>query len=224
MALTSVTVAPAWALAETVAVLDATIDGVPPEGRERLQGNLEDGLRGVGFTIVPHETVAERLAQANAAAGCAFGPCLRAVGLALGVQLVLVVRIVADGPSFSFVLTLVDTQSGTPRAQVTDACAVCTFDEAMGATTLAVVDLATRYRERVDTEAEAPLPGGAGRASEQRRRHRLPAWIMSGGAIIAAGVATVLFTRDDGHDGAGWAAAGAAGGLAIGAGLLLTFD
>jgi hypothetical protein len=208
------------ARAETVAVLDTVIDGVPPEGRSRLESNLEEGLRGVGFSIVPTTEVRGRLAKHNAVAGCTFGPCLRGVGKALGVELVLVVRIVADGPSFSFVLTLLDTHTGAPVAQVSDACAVCTFDEAMGAATLAVVDLATRYRDKMDAEPAKVV----GSATEKRRGTKKAAWWLTGAAVVAGGTAAYLLGARDDLDEVGWGAAGAAGGLLLGGVVMFALD
>jgi hypothetical protein len=203
------------ARAETVAVLDTVIDGVPPEGRDRLLANLEEGLEAGGFTILPHTEVRERLAKANAPSGCSFGPCLRAVGQALGVELVLVVRIVADGPSFSFVLTLVDTKSGAPVAQVSDSCAVCTYDEATSATTLAVVDLGHRYQEITHPDEPPAKP------HPPHKRHAA-AWWMTGAAVVVGGAAAYILAGRSDLRPEGYGAAGAAGGLLIGGVVLFT--
>ena len=200
--------------AESVAVIDSNIDGVPASAKPGFELNLEDSLRGAGFTVLPQVTVKNLLLKSDATAGCSFGPCLRSVGKALGVELALVVRISADGPSFTFVLTLVDTNSGAPVAQVSDTCAVCTFDEASSAATIAVVDLGMKYREARDQATAVAKVVERDRLRHQRVKP--VTWLMSGLAVIAAGSAAyVLFFRD-GSDTWGYAAAGGAAGLAIG--------
>jgi hypothetical protein len=197
----------------SVAVLDSIIDGVPASARPAFEQNLEDSLRGAGFTVLPKATVKGLLLKSDAPPGCSFGPCLRAVGKALDVELALVVRISADGPSFTFVLTLVDTQSGAPVAQVSDTCAVCTFDEASSAATLAIVDLGMRYRE--NTEAAGLAEDAAARKRKREGRH-LSTWVMAGMTVLASGAAVYLLVARDDADAAGWAAVGGAAGLAVG--------
>jgi hypothetical protein len=205
--------AAAPAQAESVAIVQMDIEGVPPEGRDRLGETLEEGLASADFTVVRGEAVKEKLIKHNVVAGCSFGPCLRAVGQALGVELVLVARVVAEGPSFSIVLTLVETENGTPVAQVSDSCAVCTFDEAISAATLAVIDLAARYRNHMEDLAAAARPVAP--ASAGKGRVRKVAWWMSGIALVAGGAAGYLLTQRDDLDEVGWGAAGAAGAFAV---------
>ena len=206
-------VPPEGGTAESVAVLDSIIDGVPASARPSFEQNLEDSLRGAGFTVLPKATVKNLLLKSDAPPGCSFGPCLRAVGKALDVELALVVRISADGPSFTFVLTLVDTASGAPVAQVSDTCAVCTFDEASSAATLAIVDLGMRYRDNRDRSVLAENA-----AARERKRERLHAstWVMAGLTLVVGGTAAYLLLARDDSDAAGWAAVGGATGLAIG--------
>jgi hypothetical protein len=211
----------AVARAESVAVLEAIIDGVPPEARTQLEASLEEGLKGAGFTVVPREVVKDKLVKKEATEGCSFGPCLRAVGKALGVELVLVARITAEGPSFTFVLTLVDTTTGAPVAQVADTCAVCTFDEAMSAATLAVVDLGSRYRSAQDEAAAVP----PARAPRKQRTVRNTGWWLAGVAALAGGAATYMLSSRDDMDEWGYGAAGAGGALGVtGAVLLIVGD
>jgi hypothetical protein len=199
--------------AESVAVLDSIIDGVPASARPSFEQNLEDSLRGAGFTVLPKATVKNLLLKSDAPPGCSFGPCLRAVGKALDVELALVVRISADGPSFTFVLTLVDTQTGAPVAQVSDTCAVCTFDEASSAATLAIVDLGMRYRDSRDRSELAEKS-----AARERKRESLHAstWVMAGLTLVVGGTAAYLLIARDDTEAAGWTAVGGAVGLAIG--------
>jgi len=206
---------PGGGRAETVAVLDSIIDGVPASARPDFQQNLEESLRGAGFTVLPQVTVRNLLLKSDATAGCSFGPCLRSVGQALGVELALVVRISADGPSFTFVLTLVDTQSGAPVAQVSDTCAVCTFDEASSAATLAVVDLGMKYREARDQAVEVARV--VERERDKRSRVRAATWVLGGLAAVAGGTAAYLLLGRDDADKYGWASIGGAVGLTIGA-------
>jgi hypothetical protein len=204
------------ARAETVAVLDSVFDGVPNAARADFEANLEESLRGAGFTVMPKDAVKGLIVKGDVTAGCSFGPCLRAVGKALAVELALVARITADGPSFSFVLTLVDTASGVPVAQVSDTCAVCTFDEASAAATLAVVDLGMRYQE---------WKSGARAATDKRepgaKKSRRRTWILGGLTVVAGGVAAyLLLGRDDAED---WGAAAAGGATGLALGTLFTF-
>jgi hypothetical protein len=204
------------ARAETVAVLDSVFDGVPGNARADFEANLEESLRGAGFTVLPKETVKGLLVKSDAVAGCAFGPCLKAVGKALGVELALVSRISADGASFSFVLTLVDTATGVPVAQVSDTCAVCTFDEASSAATLAVVDLGTRYQEWRGGKSEPASP------MKEPAKGRQHTWILGGLTVVAGGLAAyLLVSGSDDVENWGFAAAGGATGLALGT--LFTF-
>jgi hypothetical protein len=205
---------PGGGRAETVAVLDSIIDGVPASARPGFQLNLEESLRGAGFTVLPQATVRNLLLKSDATAGCSFGPCLRAVGKALGVELALVVRISADGPSFTFVLTLVDTRSGAPVAQVSDTCAVCTFDEASSAATIAVVDLGMKYRDARD---EAVTAARLVEHDQHRRRQRhIATWVLAGLTVAAGGAATYVLAARDDHRSLGWGLAGGAAGLAAG--------
>jgi hypothetical protein len=205
------------ARAETVAVLDSVFDGVTNVARADFEANLEESLRGAGFSVLPKDAVKGLIIKGDVTAGCAFGPCLRAVGEALGVELALVARITADGPSFSFVLTLVDTASGVPVAQVSDTCAVCTFDEASAAATLAVVDLGMRYQEWKQQSA-APAPTVAEKPSGKSRKKT---WILGSLALIAGGSAAyLLLARDDADD---WGAAVAGGATGLALGTILTF-
>jgi hypothetical protein len=200
--------------AESVAVIDSIIQGVPTSAKPGFEQNLEESLRGAGFTVLPEATVKNLKLKSEAPAGCSFGPCLRAVGKALGVELALVVRISAEGPSFTFVLTLVDTSTGAPVAQVSDSCAVCTFDEASSAATLAIVDLGMKYREA--REAEVGVAKVVGREQQRGRDRHTAAYVLGGLALAAGGAAAYLLLARDDFEALGWAGVGGAAGLALG--------
>lgn len=203
-----------------VAVLAVETEGVPEDARASFAASLEDGLRGAGFEVVPHARVEDAIDSGALPVGCVFGPCLRDAAKALGAELVLVARVTASGPSFTFVLSLVSTTTGAPVAQVSDACAVCTFDEASSAATLAAVELAAQAQGTLPAKGiEAPGRGDGGPAPRRPSgRARRLAWWMTGVGTAAIVVGAFLVGAD--RDEAGWATLGAGGGLGV-AGLTL---
>lgn len=185
-------------------MLDVTMDGVPRDAQARFETSLEEGLRGAGLEVLPRARVAEAVERGDTPPGCTFGDCLKAVGKTLATRLALVARVTARGPSFTFVLTLVDMGTGYPVSQVSDTCAVCTFDEAIAAATLAVVELATA------APPASPPPGDGARRARSTRR---TAWWMTGLAVVGVAVGAYLVSTDE--DQAGWASIGAGGGFGI---------
>lgn len=205
--------------AEPVGILDVIVDGVPPDAQVRFEEGIEEGLRGAGVDVVPKGAVAAALAKVDVPEGCSFGPCLRAVGKALAVKQVLAARITAVGPSFSFILTFVDTASGAPTSQVADGCAVCTLDEALASVTLAVVSLATGAG---DTVVTTPLRRTSATQRPAARRSSAPAaWWMAGFAVASAITGAGLASTGDAP---AWAFFGLAGGLAAGGVTLFALD
>ncbi|MFH0902533.1 MAG: hypothetical protein V2A73_18035 [Pseudomonadota bacterium] len=200
--------------AERIGLIDVVVTGVAPEVQARFENSLEEGLHGAGFEVVPRSEVLDELVKRDAPEGCSFGPCLSAVGEKIGVRVVLVARISAEGPSYAFVLTLVDTHTGTPISQLADNCPVCTLNEALASSTLSVVSLATRT-------GPATSVAGVGWVSLASKERGCPntvaRWTASFGvaAVILGGI---LLTMD--HDVAAASSLGAGGGLGI-AGLSL---
>jgi hypothetical protein len=200
-----------------VGVLEVIVEGVPPDAQTRFQEGLEEGLRGAGVDVVPRGAVAAALTKVDVPYGCTLGPCLRAIGKALAVQKVLVARVTAVGPSFTFVLTFLDTARGAPVAQVSDSCAVCTLDEALASATLAVVSLATGAGDIVAT---TPVPARVTRVSGTTPLKTV-AWWLTGLAVASATTGAALLSVGDAP---AWACFGLAGGLSAGGLTIFLFD
>jgi hypothetical protein len=126
------------------------------------------------------------------------------------VDLAVSIRVVADGQTYSYTLTLTDMKTGLPTAQVVDGCDVCTVDEAERALTLAVVGLGVRYREVRDS--------GGPRVPTTSRPLRTRTWVLIGSALVLAAAGVILVADgDDTGEEWGWASLGTASGLVVGA-------
>jgi hypothetical protein len=200
---------------DRVAVLDLITDGVAADVREQFETVMEEALRKAGHEVVSHAAVAEAIAKAdNLSDACSFGPCVTPIGRALRAKRLLDARINGVGNSYTFVLTLLETERGTPAAQVTGSCPVCTLAEA-----LTKVQASMTLLER--PSAAEPLPLVTREAPRSRRSRAPGAWLLAAGVVAAgAGAAIVGFTR---HDEPGWAAMGAGGALAL-TGIVMLFD
>ncbi|MBI4508511.1 MAG: hypothetical protein HY698_02665 [Deltaproteobacteria bacterium] len=202
---------PGLVAAERIAVLDMVASGIPDDSRGRFEVSFEEGLRGAGFEVVERADVLAKVVRSDAPEGCTFGPCLAAVGSALGVDLVLVARVAAQGPSYSFVLTIVETKTGVPKVQVADSCAVCTLDEALAASMLAVISLGT------GTGGAKLVEPAGGRCG--LRPSRSGAWFVTGVAVASSVFGLLLASTE--RESAGWAAMGFGVGLGLLGGTLL---
>jgi hypothetical protein len=161
------------------------------------------------------------------------------VGHALGVQGVVVARISATGSSYDVAVTLLDVRVGSPRAQVTDGCAVCTLDEAVAmvagaarSVTISVGNLATW--NGADPNAVDPLatPDSNDRGVLSRymlRGRRLHAvrmaTLVTGAVFIATGGALLGLNglcRDSSEEGCQVRTTGLAGTILLSTGVGLT--
>ena len=205
----SLTLAPTVVRAgEKVAVLDLTTEGIDADAATRFEVTLEDGLRAAGYDVVPRKQVTDLLAKRDLPDGCTFGPCLIAIGDAIGVSRVLVARVSAAGPSYTFLLTLVSAKTGAPVAQVADSCSVCTVDEAQSQMTLSIVSLGTGPSAPVIVQPVQVR----GDHHIRNRLHR-DAWWLSGAALVGLTAGGLLLALD--QIPLGCTAFGAGAGLGI---------
>jgi hypothetical protein len=172
-----------------VAILDFVADGVSADVHAQFETTIEEQLRSAGYTVVTHAATAETIGKRDLQEGCSFGPCVSAIGKALDVERLLDVRIGAEGQSYSYVVSMIDTR-GVPVAQVADACAVCTVAEAMNKVGVAVGALEGR-----------PVPYGLDaapvtRPSQPTRSKLVPALLVAAGAAMTGGGAALVATTD----------------------------
>jgi hypothetical protein len=207
-----------------IGVLRIDTTGVSDAAEVRFEQGVADGLAGAGFRVMDRASVDKALiASTGYVAGCSFGPCLRAVRDATGVETVLVARIEGVGRTYSFVVSLMDTRSGQLLSQVAQNCSVCTVEDAITTATLSAVELVLGVdAERTPRAAaapkrppppSAPRPGG--------RALRAAGWtgLVLGVAAMAGGV--LVYDKQDRRWGAGIGGAGLAAATAGGVMLLL---
>ena len=134
-----------WAVplhaAERVAVLDLRFVDVPPALQQQSDERLRAVLQNLGYVVLSAEEVKRRLEEGGVPPGCTIGPCLVNVGRLLKVERVVVGGVSAMGSSYDLTLTFLETFSGTPLAQVTRRCDVCTFAEIGRAVAVAGAEL-----------------------------------------------------------------------------------
>jgi hypothetical protein len=185
---------------DTIGVLEVETEGVSETAGERFEESVEGTLSDVGLRVVRSAAVRDKLAAGDYVTGCTFGPCLSEVRRLTGLSRVMVARIRGVGQSYSVVVSIVDTGTGTLVSQVAQSCPVCTFDEAVSTATLAVVEAITK-------PPSSPKP-----ADRKKKLARRTGW-----AFIAVGAAALtggLLLASNDSDGAG-VVAGGGGGLAL---------
>jgi hypothetical protein len=89
----------------------------------RLTLQIEQGLAAAGYDVVPNTTVRARLDGSLAA--CRDGACLRDVGQALDVQVIVVASITWRGESKVIAMRLHDARTGERLAELGDVCDLC---------------------------------------------------------------------------------------------------
>ncbi|MCP4449296.1 MAG: hypothetical protein GY811_28780 [Myxococcales bacterium] len=214
---------PGFARAEEglVGILSIDTSGVSDATAEQFEAQVEQALEGVGRHSVDRKALRERLQGSEFMEGCYFGPCLTALRVASGVPLVLVARIQGEGSSYSFVITLVDTNTGMFTAQVAQSCAVCTVDEAIMTATLATIALLSSDDPSGEmgnamvagtSKAGAKTPGKDNAKSSSIGPVRTAGWLFLGIGIAAAAAGGYLLLDDERRD---LAIAGVASGSAL---------
>jgi hypothetical protein len=210
---------------EIVGILHFEADGISETVAQRFEQSIEAGLADNGFKVAPRKRLLELLGRSSYVAGCRFGPCLEEVYRNTDIRLVLVGRVTAVGPSYTVLMTLLDTRVGRPTSQVVDRCEVCTVEEAMTGATLAVVELVTGAGTAVVDPALGPtsrdkipdfraqLAARRNELADRRRRLRRAALFFVGAAALAGGAGGYLIATD--RDQRGLPAVGAAGAFAV---------
>jgi len=203
-----------------VGLLEVATQGVSDTTGDKFEESMERALAAVNVPVVRSKLVRDKLAQSDYVHGCSFGPCLRAVGRATGLERLLVARIEGAGKSYSVVVSLVETKEGRLVSQVAQSCPVCTVDEAITTATRAVVELITRREGEARAEQEVvSVPDDQARIA-RKKRHVRNLGILFTSVGAAALVGGILLAADD-SDGAGAMVGGGAGMAATGLGTLL---
>jgi len=218
---------------DVVGVLHVSTVGVSERAAEEFERSLEEGLKLHGFRVDNRAKIQEYLVDSAFIAGCLFGPCLRTIWQVTKarVPLVLVARIEGQGSSYRFLISLLDTATGAPTAQIPTKCTVCTVEEAIAAATLAVVELVAGTgdarvldprgatgKAQSDKEAE----GSRSRAERGQSLRRVAYLLWGAGAATGAAAAALL--SGDSSRNTGWALAGTGAGLVIGGTTLFLFS
>lgn len=217
-----------------IGILDLQVVGVSATAAARFETSIEEGLTGSGFKVSPRKRLLALLSQSSYVPGCLFGPCLEEIHRNTQVRLVLVAQITSVGPSYEYVVSLLDTRIGRPTSQVTDQCEVCTLEEAIASTTLAVIELVIGSGDSVvdpvlgPTGTEEPpdlrgqLEASRREVSANQQRLRRAALFFVGAAVLAGGAGAYFLTRDE--TARGYLALGAGGAFAIASGTLLVLS
>jgi len=217
--------------ADRIGVLEVATYGVSVAAGDKFEQSVEETLTGVGFRVVRSKVVQQQLAGSNYVAGCTFGPCLKEVRTRTGLRRVLVARIQGAGQTYNVIVSLVDTESGQLVSQVAVPCPVCTVEDAISTSTLAVVELLTKKSGAGSGSGgggEAALGGGAAlggaahggrelaslseRLERRRRDARRTGWIFVAGGAVGVALGGGLLAADQTNP--GMTSLGLGGGLA----------
>jgi hypothetical protein len=200
---------------QIVGILEVRVDGVSSTAAEKFETSIEEGLGSTDYWVATRKRMREILHRSSWSEGCLFGPCLAEVKKQTGASLVVVAYFEAVGSSYRFVVTLVDTATGVPTAQVADHCDVCTLTEALDSAALATIGLVHGANEPGALPVR-PITGPRTTApptEHHGRTLRRTALLLLGGAAIAGGSAAYFMHADKRE--LGYSAAGAAGGLGV---------
>jgi hypothetical protein len=196
---------------DVVGILSLEADGVSPTAAEKLEAGIEEGIAGTSSDehprVATRQRLTEMLAHSKFDPGCRFGPCLEEIYKNTKVRMVLVGRIASSGPSYNFLVSLMDTRSGLLMSQVTTRCAVCTLDEAIASATLATIELITRAENGDEdpeagaatavTPAVAELAALQKQTASRRRSIRRTGLFFLSAALLAAGAGAYFAATDD---------------------------
>jgi hypothetical protein len=199
---------------ERIGVLSVETAGVSRAAAQKFERGLEEALTGAGFHVTGRTELRQALVSADYVVGCTFGPCLQKMYERTGLRYALVASIRGKGPSYSFVVTLLDTLGGAPTSQVAERCSVCTVEEAISTATLAVIGLVTgtgsaevRNPGVGPVASAAPPPPRdelltvklrwAGTRTRTARRSLVrTAWVFVGAAFVGGAAAAALVSID----------------------------
>jgi hypothetical protein len=141
-----------------VGVLDVRTVGLGAAVRDALTKQVSDQLAAAGYMVVVPERMREAMSSTAWNSACLIGPCLADLDRQASVGRVLEIGLVSVGANHDYVVSLIDTARGVLIEQVQRTCSVCTTEEAMAATTAAVVELVTGVKAPVSVHARrSPL-------------------------------------------------------------------
>lgn len=213
----------------TVGILDVRVDGVADDVRAQFEKGLERQLDTAHFWISTRTQMRERMKFSTKwTEGCLVGACLAEVKVQTSADLVLLAALSGSGTSFGYAITLVRTDTGKVLAQEVSRCDVCTVNEAMAEATLTTVKLLNNVPDMLPDEAGdqgAAIDVAVAPVKQQlasaylHDRHVGAALALVGLATAGAGIAIYVAADKP----AGWAIAGAGGGLAAAGVVVLTF-
>lgn len=200
---------------DLIGLLDVRVEGVSDTAAELFAKQIEESLGIAGMQVASRARLREILAGSPWNAACLAGDCLRALKTHAGVSTVIEAGLVSIGPSYHYVITILDTETGEIEHQVARKCDVCTTDEAFTNAALDVVEL---IQQREDHSGN-PLPTAAGGERPRsapgagRGKVRRTAIFLIGAAVVAGAGGAYLMSRDE--DRVGAAALGAGGAFAV---------
>ena len=187
---------PAPAATDLIGLLEVRVEGVSDAAATMFAQQIAESLGIAGYKVASATRLREFLTTSPWNAACLVGDCLAVLKTHAGVDRVVEARMVSTGPSYHYVITLLDTGSGAVITQKADRCEVCTTEEAFAEAGLAVVGLLHG------------LDGDRTRSTTLRLGVALVT-----AAVVAGGASAILYSSDD--DSAGAVAAGAAGAFAV---------
>ena len=203
-----------------VGLLEVATEGVSDTTGDKFEESIERALAAVNVPVMRSKVVRDKLAASDFVHGCSFGPCLRAVGRATGLDRLLVARIAGAGQSYSVVVSLIETEDGRLVSQVAQSCPVCTVDEAIATSTRAVVELITRREGEARSGKEVvSVPDDPERIA-RKKRHVRNLGILFTSVGAAALIGGIILAADD-SGGAAAMVGGGAGMASAGLGTLL---
>src|SRR5262249_47773143 len=101
-----------WAK-KRIAILDLVTDRPSRYVRAEFAATIGEQLRTRVYEVVGHTATLELIAKRDDLFdGCTFGPCVKAIGHALGVERLVDVRAAAEGASYTFVISMVGAADG----------------------------------------------------------------------------------------------------------------
>ena len=202
---------------DVIGLLDVRVEGLSTDATVAFTRKIEEGLEMSGLKVASRERLRAYLAGTPWNSACLLGACLSELARGAEVSTVIEVALATSGPSYHYVITLLDTRTGHAINQVAAKCDVCTTDEAFAEASLAVVAVVNGVGDgapRVIAPAVDPaLARTRARVLHARGRARILGITLIGLAAAAAGGAYYFF-RDD-RDTLGGASAGAAGALGV---------
>ncbi len=198
-----------------VGVLEVRVDGVSSTAAEKFEVGIEDGLSSTEYWVATRKRMREVLAGSSWSEGCVVGPCLAEVKRQTNADLIVSAYFEGTGSSYRFVVTLVETTTGTVVAQVADRCDVCTLTEALDTAALDTIGLVNGANDApARALPRAARPGDDAGVNRGRRASRRASLLLISGAVLAGGTAAYFF-RTEKRD-LGYAGVGAALGMGVG--------